>query len=68
LSCKNLKNIEKVQNGLITNAKGCEGVSIRGPVRLPLKNLKITTRKTPCGEGSKTWDKFELRIYKVKII
>ncbi len=28
------------------------------------KNLKITTRKTPCGEGSKTWDMYELRIHK----
>jgi small subunit ribosomal protein S20e len=35
-----------------------------GPVRLPTKNLKITTRKTPNGEGSKTWDTFEMRIHK----
>jgi len=26
--------------------------------------LNITCRKTPCGEGSKTWDRFEMRIYK----
>merc|ERR1712000_355428 len=25
---------------------------------------KVSTRKTPCGEGSKTWDTFELRIHK----
>lgn len=35
-----------------------------GPVRLPTKNLKVTTRKTPCGEGSKTWDTYEMRIHK----
>ena len=35
-----------------------------GPVRLPTKNLKISTRKTPNGEGSKTWDMFEMRIHK----
>ncbi|KAL8377113.1 hypothetical protein RB595_007994 [Gaeumannomyces hyphopodioides] len=28
------------------------------------KTLKVTTRKTPCGEGSKTWDCFEMRIHK----
>ncbi len=28
------------------------------------KVLRITTRKTPCGEGSKTWDKFQMRIHK----
>jgi small subunit ribosomal protein S20e len=32
--------------------------------RLPTKHLKVTTRKTPCGEGSKTWDTFEMRIHK----
>lgn len=35
-----------------------------GPVRMPTKILRITTRKTPCGEGSKTWDRFQMRIHK----
>lgn len=30
----------------------------------PLQTLRITTRKTPCGEGSKTWDRFQMRIHK----
>merc|ERR1712013_646495 len=33
-------------------------------VCLQRKTLPITTRKTPCGEGSKTWDRFEMRIHK----
>ena len=33
----------------------------KGPVRLPTKRLLITTRKSPCGEGTNTWDRFELR-------
>lgn len=33
----------------------------QGPVRMPTKTLRITTRKTPCGEGSKTWDRFQVR-------
>lgn len=37
---------------------------VKGPVRLPTKVLRITTRKTPCGEGTKTWDRFEMRIHK----
>lgn len=36
----------------------------QGPVRMPTKILRITTRKTPCGEGSKTWDRFQMRIHK----
>jgi ribosomal protein S10p/S20e len=31
---------------------------------MPTKFLRITTRKTPCGEGSKTWDRFQMRIHK----
>merc|ERR1712007_332909 len=27
-------------------------------------SLRITTRKTPNGEGSKTWDRFQMRIHK----
>ena len=37
---------------------------VKGPVRLPTKKLKVSTRKTPCGEGSKTWDTYEMRIHK----
>jgi small subunit ribosomal protein S20e len=43
--------------------KGLKG-KVSGPVRLPTKVLRITTRKTPCGEGSKSWDRFEMRIHK----
>jgi small subunit ribosomal protein S20e len=39
-------------------------LSVKGPVRLPTKTLRIHTRKTPCGEGSKTWDFYEMRIHK----
>jgi len=39
-------------------------LKVKGPVRMPTKYLKITTRKTPCGEGSKTWDRYEMRIHK----
>ncbi|HLA23382.1 MAG TPA: 30S ribosomal protein S10 [Candidatus Nanoarchaeia archaeon] len=39
------------------------GVVIRGPVPLPTKKLKITTRKSPCGDGTATFDRFEMRIH-----
>ena len=48
---------------LIRGAKE-KKLKVKGPVRMPTKYLKITTRKTPCGEGSKTWDRFEMRIHK----
>ena len=40
------------------------GVPIRGPIPLPTKKLKITTRKTPCGNGKATFDRYEMRIHK----
>jgi len=40
------------------------GVVIRGPIPLPTKKLKITTRKSPCGSGTATFDHFEMRIHK----
>jgi len=40
------------------------GIVISGPVPLPTKKLKVTTRKSPCGDGSATFDRFEMRIHK----
>lgn len=40
------------------------GVAIRGPVPLPTKKLKVPCRKSPDGEGSETWDRWEMRIHK----
>lgn len=40
------------------------GVEMRGPISLPTKKLKVTTRKCPCGDGKASWDRFEMRIHK----
>lgn len=63
LTSRKVQSLEKVCSELIERAKG-KDLAVKGPVRLPTKNLKITTRKTPCGEGSKTWDLYEMRIHK----
>ncbi|CAK1590061.1 unnamed protein product [Parnassius mnemosyne] len=42
-------------------------LSVKGPVRMPTKILRITTRKTLCGDLKtplKTWDHFQMRIHK----
>ncbi|MBI2667702.1 30S ribosomal protein S10 [Candidatus Woesearchaeota archaeon] len=39
-------------------------VKMRGPIPFPTKNLKITTRKSPCGDGKASFDNFEMRIHK----
>ncbi len=40
------------------------GVAIRGPVPLPTKKLRVACRKSPDGEGSETYDRWEMRIHK----
>jgi len=40
------------------------GIVISGPIPLPTKRLKVTTRKSPCGDGTATFDNFEMRIHK----
>jgi small subunit ribosomal protein S10 len=39
------------------------GIPISGPIPLPTKKLKITTRKSPCGNGTATFDNYEMRIH-----
>jgi hypothetical protein len=49
-----------VCSDLIRGAKDKQ-LKVKGPVRIPTKVLHITTRKSPCGEGTNTWDRFEMR-------
>ena len=39
-------------------------VSFKGPIPLPTKKLKHTTRRTPDGEGKASWENYEMRIHK----
>ncbi|PAA47157.1 hypothetical protein BOX15_Mlig011773g1 [Macrostomum lignano] len=63
LTSKNVRSLEKVCADLIKGAKD-KNLPVKGPVRMPTKVLSLTTRKTPCGEGSKTWDRYRLRLHK----
>ncbi len=40
------------------------GVNMAGPIPLPTKKLKVPVRKSPDGEGSATWDHWEMRVHK----
>lgn len=40
------------------------GVSLVGPIPLPTKKLKITTRKSPDGEGKASFERYQMRIHK----
>ena len=54
-------------NGVVETIRGIasnSGVPISGPIPLPTKRLKVTTRKSPCGDGTATFDRYEMRIHK----
>lgn len=40
------------------------GVAMKGPVPLPTRRLKITTRKSPNGDGKASFENYEMRIHK----
>ncbi|MCD6414188.1 MAG: 30S ribosomal protein S10 [Candidatus Diapherotrites archaeon] len=40
------------------------GAKVSGPVPLPTKRLKVPIRKSPCGDGSETFEHWEMRIHK----
>lgn len=40
------------------------GMNFFGPVRLPRRRLIITTRRTPCGDGTDTYEHWEKRLSK----
>jgi len=40
------------------------GIAYSGPIPLPTKRLRVPCRKSPDGEGSETWDHWEIRIHK----
>jgi small subunit ribosomal protein S10 len=57
---------DKLQNVCdeIKNIAKRIGVKLVGPIPLPTKKLVVPTRRTPCGDGSNTWDRFEMRVHK----
>ncbi len=63
-----VKGIEKACNDVIKKIRKLEDVNSKlkhsGPARMPTKNLKVVTRKSPCGNGTNTYDNWEMRIHK----
>ena len=59
----NAKKLEQVCNQIKMIAEKT-GVALSGPIPLPTKHLKVPCRKSPDGEGTETWDRWELRILK----
>ena len=63
LNSPNIEMLNAICDKIQEIAKN-SGITISGPVPLPTKKLKVTTRKSPCGDGTATFDRFEMRIHK----
>ncbi len=63
LISRNKDDVVKIAKQIVEIAKTV-GVKFKGPIPLPIKVLNIHTRKTPCGDGSHTYEHWEMRIHK----
>lgn len=63
IASANIDNVNKICDE-IKDIANKTGILIRGPIPLPTKKLKLTTRKSPQGRGKASFDNFEMRIYK----
>lgn len=63
LNSVDINSLNEICTSIAAIAKK-SGINISGPVPLPTKKLKVTTRKSPCGDGTATFDRFEMRIHK----
>jgi small subunit ribosomal protein S10 len=40
------------------------GTKFSGPIPMPTKKMRITTRKAVSGDGTETWERWDMRIHK----
>ncbi len=63
----NLSKLDGVCTKILQIAKNT-GVRVKGPIPLPVKRLHVATRKSPCGNGTETYEKWEMRMHRRIIV
>ncbi len=63
LTSTNLENLTQVCDN-IKSITEKTGIKVKGPQPLPTKKLNVVTRKAPSGQGTNTYDKWEMRIHR----
>ncbi len=63
LSGEDPKSLDNVVDQIRTLATTLN-MKFIGPVRLPVRRLSIDPRRTPCGDGTDTYEHWEKRIHK----
>jgi small subunit ribosomal protein S10 len=60
---KDTTQLEDVCNQIVDVAQKT-GTKYSGPIPLPTKKMKITTRKAVSGDGTETWERWQMYIHK----
>ena len=63
LTSINLHRLDQVCTEIMGIGKKT-GEKIKGPTPLPVKKLNVATRKSPCGSGTETYEKWEMRMHR----
>ncbi|MCL5016590.1 MAG: 30S ribosomal protein S10 [Candidatus Parvarchaeota archaeon] len=66
LTSTDADKLENVCDDIVDISKKL-GTTISGPIPLPTKKIKVTTRRSPCGSGRESYETWEIRLHK-KII
>ncbi len=57
------KLLDQVVSSIVETARQM-GIKIKGPIPLPTKKLRVAVRYSPDGQGSETYQHWEMRIHK----
>lgn len=63
LASADIDKINQICGAIVDIVKKTK-TKIQGPISLPTKKLKLTTRKSPDGEGKASFERYEMRIHK----
>jgi len=63
LTSPDYEQLNGISNQIVEVAKRT-GVKFSGPIPLPTKKLVVPTRKSPCGGGTETYERWQMRIHK----
>ena len=58
-----LKRLNSVSSQILEIAKQTN-IAFSGPVNLPTKIMRVAVRRSPDGEGTETYERWEMRIHK----
>ena len=63
LTSTSLRRLDGVCTEIMSIGKR-SGVRVKGPTPLPVKKLHVATRKSPCGNGTETYEKREMSMHR----